>query len=109
MDAVELQQVVHAGRPLLRPDRLEHRERVVEESAATVEVEPCRVVLPALPAHTDTEVDPTPVTPTEPTDPTEPVEPRFPPYLVNSARMAPPVRLRLSVSASTMTATPATA
>ena len=37
---------------------------------------------------------------------TAPVAPRLPPCLVKTARTAPPVRLRLSLSASTMMATP---
>ena len=37
---------------------------------------------------------------------TQLVSPSVPPYLVKAARISPAVRLRLSVSASTMMATP---
>ncbi len=57
VDRVELQHVVAEARPLLAPQRLTDGERVVEERAAPVEVEPGRVVLLALPADAHAEVE----------------------------------------------------
>ena len=57
VDALELQRRRRERRPLLAPQRLAHGERLVEQAAPAVEVEPGRVVLLALPADADAEVE----------------------------------------------------
>src|SRR4051812_24544907 len=59
VNPVERELVISEGGHLVTPERLAHRERVVEQRAATTEVESGRLVLLALPADADAEIEST--------------------------------------------------
>ena len=59
MDPVEAELLGRVAGALLAPERLAHLERVIEQTPARTEVETSRLVLLALPADADAEVDST--------------------------------------------------